>query len=120
MVDALLEKAGGIGGLLQGTGWLGLFFLAYLFPDGRFVPRWGRWFVAGWVAYLVASIGLDAADTSLPVAVDTILLLVLFAGGVAAQVYRYLRVSGRLERQQTRWLLTALVLWLGLALAMSN
>ncbi len=43
------------------------------------------------------------------------MLLVLFAGGVAAQVYRYVRFSGRLERQQTRWLLTALALWLALA-----
>jgi two-component system, NarL family, sensor kinase len=30
-------------GLLQGLGWVAVFTLAYLFPDGRFVPRWSRW-----------------------------------------------------------------------------
>ena len=39
-------------GLVQGLGWVAVFPLAYLFPDGRFVPRWTRWAAVGWAAYL--------------------------------------------------------------------
>ena len=119
VVDAMLGPATAIGESLQGVGWLGLFMLAYVFPDGRFVPAWGRWFVAGWLAYFTVSIGLALVGGSLPSAVETVLLLVLFAGGMTAQVYRYVRVSGRLERQQTRWLLTSLILWLALAVLLA-
>ena len=41
--------------LLQGLGWVAVFPLAYLFPDGRFVPRWTRWAAVGWAAYLPAA-----------------------------------------------------------------
>ena len=117
--DALVGQTGGVGQALQGVGWLSLFMLAYLFPDGRFVPAWGRWFVVAWVVYLGVAFGLAVAGRSLDATADTVLLLGLFAGGVAAQAYRHVRVSGRLERQQTRWLLTALALWLALALLLA-
>ena len=119
VTDAMRGQVGGVGQALQGLGWLSLFMLAYLFPDGRFVPRWGRWFVVAWITYLAVAFGLAVAHRSLAATAETVLLLVLFAGGVAAQVYRYARVSGRLERQQTRWLLAALALWLALALLLA-
>ena len=40
------------------------------------------------------------------------LLLGLLALGIVSQVYRYLRVSGPVERQQTRWVLAAVAITL--------
>jgi hypothetical protein len=34
-----------------GAASFGLFL--YLFPDGRFVPRWGRWVVLVWIGWQV-------------------------------------------------------------------
>src|SRR5262249_16396066 len=91
---------------LQGAS-LGCFpILTYLFPDGRFVPRWTRALTLAWVAWIVISpftpfVVADFAGAS------TLWFGVLIPGGmgigILAQVYRYLRVSNRVERQQTKW-----------------
>ena len=76
----------------------GVFF--YLFPDGRFVPRWTRWLAA-------ASMFLFATNIFFPGSVLDLLdgpLFVIFIGTlVVAQVYRYRRVSSQAQRQQTKW-----------------
>jgi hypothetical protein len=76
----------------------GVFF--YLFPDGRFVPRWTRWLA-------VASALLFVPDVFFPgssLADLTELLFFVFIGSlVLAQVYRYWRVSNPAQRQQTKW-----------------
>ena len=90
---------------------IALFFpLLYLFPNGSFVPRWSRWCAVAWVMFGVISvffpwwtIGPFAASLAL-----SLLLLLLITAGFA-QVYRYLRVSTRVERQQTKWVILALV-----------
>ena len=83
--------------------------LLYLFPDGRFVPRWTRWLVLGcalvgvvWdVSWLLREDGQVALGVSMAP--------VVFVVGLAAQVYRYRRVSDMLQRQQTRWVLAGLL-----------
>ena len=80
--------------------------LGYLFPTGRFVPRWT------WLALLLVAISqipftvpdsspLSTAHWSpllfLPVVLGIFLL------PVAAQLYRYRRVSTPEQRQQTKW-----------------
>jgi hypothetical protein len=87
---------------------LGFAFMAFflcVFPSGRFVPGWSRWLV-------LAFIPLIAVATFFPNALNSALFLsdlvyfVVFAfyvAFVAAQVYRYRRVSGLVERQQTKW-----------------
>ncbi len=93
---------------LQGAS-LGCFpIFTYLFPDGRFVPRWTRILTIAWVAWIVISpftpfVVADFAGAS------ALWFGVLIPGGmgigILAQVYRYRRVSSRVERQQTRWVL---------------
>ena len=80
-----------------------LFF--YLFPDGRFVPRW-----TGVVAILLVVVGVCFhffPDSSLSRWLASPPGLVLSVGfvatGVFAQLYRYWRVSGPVQRQQTKW-----------------
>ena len=76
--------------------------LFYLFPDGRFVPRWTIW-VGG------SSVAVPLLYRLLPVASDVdeivrvVAALALLGSGVYSQVYRYRRVSAPLQRQQTKW-----------------
>ncbi len=76
----------------------GVFF--YLFPDGRFVPRWTRW-LAGAAALLFAT------NIFFPGSVLDLLdgpLFVVFIGTLMfAQVYRYRYASSPTQRQQTKW-----------------
>jgi hypothetical protein len=76
----------------------GIFF--YLFPDGRFVPRWTRFLAAASALLFVPDIFFQ--DSTL--AAVTGPLFFAFVGSlVFAQVYRYLRVSTPGQRQQTKW-----------------
>lgn len=100
---------------LEGLGWFALFPLAYLFPDGRFVPRWSRWLVAVWGMLFVFAVALpgDLGDGPLV----TVPLLLLLGTCVGAQIYRFRKVSGEVERQQTKWVMVAVVLQLGYSIA---
>lgn len=78
----------------------------FLFPDGRFAPRWGRRIALIWVIYALSWLALPELNphqTSSPIALLFFILVVMI--GTAAQVYRYQRVSGVIERQQSKWVL---------------
>jgi len=72
--------------------------LFYLFPDGRFVPRWTRRLA---IALLVIICALAAADA--PFQSGFPIFVVALATGAGIQIYRYRRVSDTLQRQQTKW-----------------
>jgi two-component system, NarL family, sensor kinase len=110
---ALEGRAAEIPALLQGLGWVAVFALAYLFPDGRFVPRWSRWAALGWAAFLPVLVLLHVLgfETDPDGTAETIPLLVLFGTGVIAAVHRYRRVSTPEQRLQTRGVVAALALW---------
>jgi hypothetical protein len=74
-----------------------LFF--YLFPSGQFVPRWTRWLAVAGLAVGVADAFFPAWD----VIRNQMVALAWFIPGIAAQVYRYRRVSTPAQRQQTKW-----------------
>src|SRR5215213_7831946 len=85
----------------------GVFF--YVFPNGRFVPRWTRWLAIAVALLYVPDIFFPG--TSLDILVGPVFIGFLISL-VVAQVYRYLRVSGPVERQQTKWVV------LGVAVAL--
>src|SRR5215208_5876791 len=80
-----------------------LFF--FLFPGGRFVPRWTRWLAVAFIAFLVSSDQFPDLYSRSP-ALETVSYLV-FLGIVVSlvwsQVYRYRMVSSERQRQQTKW-----------------
>ena len=84
----------------------------FIFPDGRFVPRWTRVLVT---AMLVATLGLalisqpgiSGGEFDMPVLI--FLLFLPFGVGAAVQVYRFRRVSNPIERQQTKWVCFGIV-----------
>jgi hypothetical protein len=93
---------------LLGDATLLLFF--YLFPDGRFVPRWTRWAAIIAVAYSVAVTLFSGLPISSGHRLYWPALLGLLFSGVFAQVYRYWRYSSIMERQQTKWVVFGLVM----------
>ncbi len=90
-----------------------LFLLVFLlFPDGRFVPGWMRWFLVAGVAlagggailfifhapfsqwrYPLIFVGIVGTD----------------APGMFAQLYRYRYVSTPTQRQQTKWIVLGVI-----------
>lgn len=84
--------------------------LMYIFPDGRFVPRWTRWVVLPMVAWMTYFVLIP--DSVAPAGVDVVLLttFALLASGVGALLYRYLRISGPAEKRQIKWAVLAFTL----------
>ena len=79
--------------------------LFVLFPDGRFVPRWTRWLI-------LFSIPLTLAMLYQPPSYAWALVGMIVIGAMYAQIHRYRHVSTPPERQQTKWVLYGLLLWL--------
>jgi signal transduction histidine kinase len=88
---------------------LGLLFgllFAYLFPTGHFVPRAARWVLAIALIYWALDAFFPFASFNpfaLSPVLNSLVLLGLIVGIVAAQIYRYWWVSSLAERQQTKW-----------------
>src|SRR5262249_16137921 len=116
-------------GLPSGLQWLGqlfgeasfisLYLLIGLFPNGRFLPRWV------WAAVLLG-LGLcnipqpqsqsqsEATELLIVVvtAVSAFVILFNYACLIGGQIYRYRQVSTPVQRQQTKWVVTGIILTL--------
>lgn len=88
-------------------GGMGLALFFYIFPDGRFVPRWTRWLLIGWVIHELFGDTIFAYATFNPFLhltwLDALLFISLLLTLVGTQIYRYRRVSNAVQRQQTKW-----------------
>ena len=84
---------------------VGLFF--YLFPTGRFTPRWVGFLALTWIV-LWGFVNLVLASFFQPAGLATLLFFGLLASVVVVQVYRYRRVSTPVQRQQTKWVVFGL------------
>lgn len=83
---------------------LSLILLLFMFPDGRLVPRWTWFWLLPWAAVMLAGfVGTGMYRATSPPGWFWVVLLGGFGAGVLAQIYRYLRVSNRVQRQQTKW-----------------
>ncbi len=94
--------------VLLATAHAGLILFFYIFPEGRFAPRWTRWVALMWGLVLVPASLFPNAWFGLgnwPSALYLLVLAGVLATGVAAQVYRYRRVAGPVARQQIKWVL---------------
>lgn len=87
-----------------------LMFLVVLFPNGRFVPRWTRWIGIVGVVLVVYAAFIVPNPTRPPAPHIVAMISLLFAAEVVGQVYRYRQVATAVQRQQTKWVLWAIIL----------
>jgi hypothetical protein len=83
----------------------------FLFPNGRFVPGWMRWFVLCGVVLTPILTG--------PLVLGNVLWVIIWLSAVGTQIYRYQRVSTPVEQQQTKWVLLGFFLLLLIVLGFS-
>jgi len=94
-------------------GFAAFVMLVFLFPDGRFVPGWVRWPALAGVPLQVLAIFFPDSPFNTdtwPALLRVPLELCVFGVLVFTQIYRYVRVSGPVQRQQTKWAVFGLVL----------
>ncbi len=82
--------------------------LLFIFPDGRFVPRWMHWLALETNLVWIALFLTGYAISDLMYGVFLINTVIAILAAFIAQVYRYRRVSNPLQRQQTKWVILSL------------
>ena len=84
-----------------------LLIVFFVFPDGRFIPRWTRLLGAAAIpAALLVTVSQGQSTASLGL---TVLIWSVFWGaGLYAQAHRYRHVSGPVQRQQIKWVASTL------------
>jgi len=110
----LVWKASGEAVSFIGSASLVLFL--YLFPDGRFVPRWTRWLALVWIVGLMvpATLFYDPFFRLFGITLTSAVAGVGFGGTtLLTQIYRYRRASDSTQRQQTKWVFFGVVTALG-------
>ncbi|MGE5703002.1 MAG: histidine kinase [Clostridia bacterium] len=87
-------------------GWISLALFFFLFPDGRFVPSWSRYFFILFVVVNVINLAYGG-DMWRQLHLSEYLQICWYAGStfilLFSQLYRYRRLSPPLQRQQTKW-----------------
>jgi hypothetical protein len=81
----------------------------YVFPDGRFVPRWTRLMPLPVAAYVLWVLLTPLVPGTAAAVISPLLGVTALGLSVGSQVYRYRRVSGPTARQQTKWVLAGCV-----------
>ena len=98
--------------LLNALGNASIMLCGYLIPDGRFVPRWTRWLALMMLGYWFAIALFPSWELG-----QSVFSLLLFCGFILSvmlvQVYRYRHASTPRQRQQTKWLLSGIILAAG-------
>jgi signal transduction histidine kinase len=108
-----------VGSALAVVGVIGLTLLLYLFPDGRFVPRWTRWLILPWllaegIRHVVPGTRWDYSGW--PALPFVLVLLAVLGPAVGVMFYRYRCVSNPVQRQQTKWFAWGATLAVGMAI----
>jgi hypothetical protein len=75
--------------------------LPFIFPNGRFVPRWTRWLGLPLIALGIGSVVM-------PMWSGVLYLIWLVIAGYAV-IYRYRNISSLVERQQIKWVMLGLL-----------
>jgi signal transduction histidine kinase len=75
--------------------------ICYLFPDGRFVPRWMLPIAA--ISFVVAGIQSFLPNAAWPPVLPGANWVSAFTLLAFSQIYRYRKVSSPEQRQQTKW-----------------
>lgn len=94
-----------------------------LFPNGRFVPHWTRYVALASLVYIPIGLYLSPANlfnfkTPLP-ALASFGYFIFIIIGAYAQIFRYRHISTLQERQQTKWFIFGMLVWLAFSIFIS-
>lgn len=106
--------------LLEFLGAIGIALFAFLFPDGRFIPRWSRWVIIVWAVQRFGVTFFPETAASVytwPYAIGFISTTIIELIIIGAFVWRYHADATPVQRQQMKWI-TAGVLLLALNYAL--
>lgn len=98
--------------LMSMLGLASLALFLVLFPNGRLVPRW---MVAFLLLALLSTVStaippaLRASSNNVPGWLIAVLNFLTFGSIMISQIYRYRRVSTPVERQQTKWVVSGII-----------
>lgn len=101
--------------LLSVMEWLGgvLMVIWYLFPDGRFAPRWMRW---GAVFFIAQNLWpMFIPERFWPAPLSTLIVILVVSSFIFSFVYRY-KISNSLQRQQIKWAIASLSIFMIVAI----
>ena len=100
---------------IEMTGNVAMLAFYFVFPNGRFTPRWTAAIVLIWFLLVLPPYYFPDSPLNLqskgPI-FDYIFFSTLLSG-IASQIYRYIRVSGPIEKQQTKWVVYGLTIGMG-------
>ncbi len=94
--------------VIEASGWVlwpGFFICFYLFPDGRFVPRWTRWCAVAWGLFSLMGVVATRGGT-IPLFVF-LPMLALIVTALGAPIYRFLKVADPVQHQQIKVVIAA-------------
>ena len=92
--------------IVQYLGVATFILICYLFPNGRFVPRWTILVAA--LALVIAGFQAFLPNIALPTGPAGLNWVIAFSTLAYAQIYRYRKVSSSEQRQQTKWFVLGL------------
>src|SRR3989440_3215585 len=98
---------------LGGLGLASIVLFLLLFPNGRLVPRWMALFLLLGLIGAVSSVFPPTSPFSsnnVPGWLSGLLNVLVYGAIIFSQIYRYRRVSTRVERQQTRWVVFGIII----------
>ena len=92
--------------IVQYLGVATFILICYLFPNGRFVPRWTILVAA--LALVIAGFQAFLPNIAWPTGPAGLNWVIAFSTLAYAQIYRYRKVSSSEQRQQTKWFVLGL------------
>jgi hypothetical protein len=102
---------------LDDLGWVSFLLFLYLFPDGRFVPRWTAVLIFVMLVGPVLSGLFPNSYFNLNKVLPGLDFAPIVCGigvGIFSQIYRYIRLSNRVQRQQTKWIVLGVTAAVGI------
>jgi hypothetical protein len=90
-----------------------LFLFIGLFPNGRFSPRWIRWYWLGTIAISVLPSSIWLQNSRIANVFIGIFWVSFLLLGPFSQIYKYRNESNAVEKQQTKWFVLGFVAFAG-------
>ncbi len=98
-------------------GQISLYFFFLLFPNGRFTPRWIGAFMLLGIVQVASNVFLlpnsPFNSNNWPGWLNAPAAFIIYGAIAFSQVYRYVRVSNPVQRQQTKWVVFGIISALG-------